>query len=85
MRNVYKTVTFKEKNYLLRFFYHKKRRYVIGSDNLSDVLMNDEYTEYVNGRAEDIDQEIFFFVPENLIEAPIGMIKNYVRSQTEIE
>ncbi len=60
-------------------FSGKERVSLIATESLENLLLTDEST-YVNSEAQKVDDQIFFFVPDNVIHQSPDLIKNYVEA-----
>ena len=70
-------LTYHSKEYRCRWINFSGIYYLIGSEHLEENLLLEE-SSYISREAKDIDEKIFFYVPEVIINADEVIIKSYV-------
>jgi len=59
----------------------KRHEYLIATERLEHKLLNDNLDDYVSAEARYIDEQIFFYIPDELLFADssktIGMLEEY--------
>lgn len=67
------TINFNGKNYPARHI----DGHIVSVENLEEVLLNDD-CDYVSDKAKEIDEEIYFYVPSNVISYSDENLSRYL-------
>lgn len=72
------------KKYVCRNIYFPKFNnvYLVSCDSLAEVLLNENF-QYNSSEARCIDEQIFFYLPDNMLYESSEKIVSYIEGETE--
>ena len=80
-------ITFNRKRYLIRYLPADKSEvfgwcssyYIIGPESLLDALDNERLSDKMKRKASEIDETIYFYVPDEMLERSEKELKAYIK------
>lgn len=68
---------YNSKEYPCRWIYVFDNTYLIGTESLQEELFREGFS-YTSSESRNMDEAVFFYIPDSLIEAEETIIRSYV-------